>query len=68
MGRTQRGNNAYCQDNELSWLSWDLEPEDEAFLQFVQRVLSLRQDASSPPPSFPGTQHHGKDVKGTSPG
>ena len=28
LGRTQRGNNnAYCQDNELSWLDWDLDAD-----------------------------------------
>lgn len=29
MGRTQQGNNnAYCQDNELSWVKWDIGAED----------------------------------------
>ncbi len=43
LGHTQRGNNnAYCQDNELSWLHWDLDAERRAFLEFVGRVLELR--------------------------
>ncbi len=44
VGRTQKGNNnAYCQDNELSWTNWELEPEEEAFLSFVQRLTAIRQ-------------------------
>lgn len=36
IGRTQMGNNnAYCQDNHLSWVSWDLREEDEQFLGFA---------------------------------
>jgi glycogen operon protein len=47
LGRTQRGNNnAYCQDNELSWLDWDLGPREEALLAFTQRLARLR--ASQP--------------------
>jgi glycogen operon protein len=42
-GRTQRGNNnAYCQDNEISWYSWDWSPEGKALFEFTQRVLALR--------------------------
>ncbi|HEX9824121.1 MAG TPA: glycogen debranching protein GlgX [Actinomycetota bacterium] len=42
MGRTQLGNNnAYCQDNEVSWVRWDLEPEDRDLLRFTRRVLEL---------------------------
>jgi isoamylase len=44
MCRTQRGNNnAYCQDNEISWTNWDLGPEQEAFLDFARRLVHLRQ-------------------------
>jgi len=43
MGRTQRGNNnAYCQDNEISWVNWDLTPEDKDLLAFVTRLIQLR--------------------------
>jgi len=43
MGRTQRGNNnAYCQDNEISWVNWDLTTADREFLAFVQRVIAVR--------------------------
>jgi glycogen operon protein len=42
MGRTQRGNNnAYCQDNEISWLHWDLGDEDRAFLEFTRHLISF---------------------------
>lgn len=44
LGRTQRGNNnAWCQDNELSWLDWELEPEREALLAYTRRLLALRR-------------------------
>jgi glycogen operon protein len=40
MGRTQRGNNnAYCHDNELSWVDWDLGPEDREDLEFTRQLV-----------------------------
>ena len=43
LGRSQGGNNnAYCQDNETSWIHWDLGREDETFLYFVRRAVLLR--------------------------
>ena len=45
LGQTQQGNNnAYCQDNEMSWLDWDLSPEQQAFLDFFQRLSRMRRD------------------------
>jgi glycogen operon protein len=42
---TQSGNNnAYCQDNELSWLDWELGDRDRALLEFTKRLLRLRAD------------------------
>ncbi len=42
IGRTQFGNNnAYCQDNEISWLDWS--SADHELLQFVSRLLTLRR-------------------------
>ncbi|HKR71165.1 MAG TPA: glycogen debranching protein GlgX, partial [Streptosporangiaceae bacterium] len=42
-GRTQHGNNnAYCQDNEISWLDW--EDQDEALLEFTRRMIALRRE------------------------
>ena len=44
LGRTQQGNNnAYCQDSELTWLNWDLAPEDERLLEYVCRLIGLRR-------------------------
>lgn len=44
MGRTQRGNNnAYCQDNELSWFDWKLDRSAQAFRAFTQQLIALRQ-------------------------
>jgi len=40
---TQQGNNnAYCQDNEISWLDWDLDEERKQFLEFVRRLVRLK--------------------------
>jgi isoamylase len=42
MGRTQDGNNnAYCQDNELSWFDW--EHQDGSLIAFTQRLLAIRR-------------------------
>ncbi len=45
LGRTQGGNNnAYCQDNEISWFDWDrIGAEGEALLAFTRRVIALRR-------------------------
>ncbi len=43
-GRTQQGNNnAYCQDNEISWLDWAIEEDGAALTDFVRRLIALRQ-------------------------
>jgi glycogen operon protein len=42
MGRTQGGNNnAYCQDNEISWTNWDLTAAEHDFLEFTRRVIRI---------------------------
>ncbi|MEO8070845.1 MAG: glycogen debranching enzyme GlgX, partial [Acidobacteriota bacterium] len=44
MGRTQQGNNnAYCQDNEVSWVDWERAREWQPLTSFVQRLIALRQ-------------------------
>jgi glycogen operon protein len=44
LSRTQQGNNnAYCQDNEISWCHWDLTPEKRGFFEFVRAVVQLRR-------------------------
>ncbi|GGQ54491.1 glycogen debranching protein GlgX [Couchioplanes azureus] len=41
LGRTQQGNNnAYCQDNELSWIDWD--SADETLLEFTRKLTAFR--------------------------
>ncbi|AKT42030.1 glycogen debranching protein GlgX [Chondromyces crocatus] len=45
LGHTQRGNNnAYCQDNELTWLDWDLDARRQALLDFTTRLIAFRRD------------------------
>src|ERR1700736_1122071 len=42
-GRTQRGNNnAYCQDNDISWLNWNLTEKGKSLIQFVKKLTDLR--------------------------
>ena len=44
-GRTQWGNNnAYCQDNEISWVHWELDDRRRAMLEFTRRCIALRHD------------------------
>ncbi len=41
--RTQNGNNnAYCQDNEISWLNWELKDKGKHLIQYVQRLIGFR--------------------------
>ena len=43
-GRSQRGNNnAYCQDNEVSWIDWRLDEEKRKLLAFTQRIIAIRR-------------------------
>jgi glycogen operon protein len=42
-GRSQRGNNnAYCQDNEISWLNWDLHEKGEQLVGFTRHLIAMR--------------------------
>ncbi len=43
IGRTQQGNNnAYCQDNETSWIDWNLDDDARSLLEFTRRAIALR--------------------------
>src|SRR5262249_18558272 len=43
LGRTQKGNNnAYCQDNEISWVDWEPSDKGPRLTRFVQRIAALR--------------------------
>ena len=44
LSRTQKGNNnAYCQDNEISWLSWELDERKQEFLAFCKQIIAFRK-------------------------
>ncbi len=44
LSRTQKGNNnAYCQDNAISWYDWSLNEEQQDFLAYVKRMMALRK-------------------------
>lgn len=63
IGRTQRGNNnAYCQDNEISWYDW--EAVDQEFLEFSRKLVDYRchHPAFRRRHWFQGRRIHGSDV------
>ncbi len=45
LGHTQQGNNnAYCQDNELTWLAWEIAGQDKQLLEFVRDLIRVRSE------------------------
>ncbi len=62
LGRTQDGNNnAYCQDNEISWIDWSPESVDDDLIGFVARLTALRHEH----PVFRRRRYfQGSDVRG----
>jgi isoamylase len=63
IGRTQRGNNnAWCQDNEISWIDWSA--PDEELLAFTRRLIELRRahPVFRRTKFFDGTGEHLPDV------
>lgn len=47
MRRTQNGNNnAYCQDNELSWVDWNLAEKNKGLVRFTSNLIALRKNHS----------------------
>ncbi len=65
-GRTQQGNNnAYCQDNPVSWLSWERSEEEAAFQQYVAGLIALRErhPIFRRPKFFQGRRIYGSGVK-----
>ena len=62
LGHTQVGNNnAYCQDNDTTWLDWHLSDRQQELLRFVQRVIQLRHAQ----PVFRRRRFfHGKAIEG----
>ncbi len=66
IGRTQRGNNnAYCQDNELSWHDWALDRAERELLEFTRVVIALRKrhPVLRRRQFFFGRRIHGSEVK-----
>src|ERR1700685_1918576 len=48
IGRTQRGNNnAYAQDNDLSWFDWRLDGRAKSLLEFTTRLVEIRRQHSN---------------------
>jgi glycogen operon protein len=44
LARTQRGNNnAYCQDNEVSWINWELDKDSQTLLAFARKLVNFRR-------------------------
>ena len=44
-GRTQQGNNnAYCQDNEISWLNWQCDEKQNRLFEFTRKLIQLRRE------------------------
>jgi len=66
LSRTQMGNNnAYCQDNELSWYDWDLDDRSKSFLTFVKHLIKfrLKHPILSRRNFFLGRPIRGSDIK-----
>jgi (1->4)-alpha-D-glucan 1-alpha-D-glucosylmutase len=64
IGRTQRGNNnAYCQDNETSWLDWHLDGPRRELLAFTRHLVALRRQH----PALQRDQFfRGREIRGAS--
>jgi glycogen operon protein len=62
LGQTQNGNNnAYCQDNEITWLNWNLDDRQKMLLKFTQRVTQVLSEE----PVFQRRRFfHGRPIEG----
>jgi isoamylase len=66
LSHTQAGNNnAYCQDNEVGWLDWDLSEAEKEFLEFVRKVVNIwrSQPVLKRRHFFYGRKLRGSDIK-----
>jgi glycogen operon protein len=66
IGHTQKGNNnAYCQDNELTWLNWNPTPEQQSLLEFTKAAVRLwrEQPVLRRRKFFRGRAIRGSDIK-----
>ncbi len=65
-GRTQNGNNnAYCQDNQISWFDWNRDEKQNQFLEFTQKLISFRQahPVFRRPKFFQGRRIPGSEIR-----
>ncbi|MEX0714133.1 MAG: glycogen debranching protein GlgX [Pirellulales bacterium] len=63
LGHTQHGNNnAYCQDNEITWLDWELTDERREFLEFTRRAIGI---LSEQPVFHRRRFFHGRSIHGS---
>src|SRR5437016_6009809 len=65
-GRTQEGNNnAYCQDNEISWLNWRRDEKQNRLLEFTRKLIQLRREHAvfRRPKFFQGRRVRGGEIK-----
>lgn len=62
-GRTQEGNNnAYCQDNNISWLDWERSKSNSELIEFTKKLIKIRQNS---PILKKGHFFHGHKIAGT---
>lgn len=69
IGHTQQGNNnTYCQDNELTWLNWELSDEQQGLLEFVKQLTKLHRSQAvlRRRTFFQGRRIRGSEVKDVS--
>src|SRR5437867_3443190 len=65
-GRTQNGNNnAYCQDNEISWFNWKRDEKQNQFVEFTRKLIQLRSDhpVFRRPKFFQGRRIRGSEIR-----
>jgi len=66
LGHSQRGNNnAYCQDNDISWINWELSQDDKQLLDFARQLIQFRkqQPVLKRRKFFQGRSIRGADIK-----
>ena len=63
IGRTQQGNNnAYCQDNSISWYDWNLDEDQKSFTEFTRLIIQLRKQYSLAQASWQWLQANGQII------
>jgi isoamylase len=65
-GRTQKGNNnAYCQDNEISWLNWQRNENQNRLFEFTKKLIEFRREHAvfRRPKFFQGRRVRGGEIK-----